>query len=866
RLFADNIEVPQSAIVLSAEQQWTHTWNNLPVKNNYGNKIVYRVSQDPLPYVTSEREYLDYIQSVWIPTDIMTNGENYLLADGGNTAINFAMGFNGNPQNIAAVRLSRTSAFINGERVNAVSTPEKAQQWLALKDTASQDGFYLQNSNFYLCQNKDGAGLPTSLGINSQKQTLFTYTAAKTLASDAGTWVRRIGSSYTSTVDAAQASQLTLYRQVPVDQNIKIINNYQPPNPSDGGKVDYHKRIDFLGDKVSNADTNLSGKDDYRLYLDVASGIKMPADLVLVLDVSGSMDTAKMQILNNALMGTDGFISRFLNADSRNHLSIVYFWGAKMPNPKCASKWATDNPIVNGVIKADQDVGDATIYQNWMTVANLSSLPQPLRKGVGGTNYGAGLYQAQQLLNRRPSNPSSTKYMVFMSDGVPTHALSTRNEYQVASNFQNMIVVFGQNNEYVPTNLYNSTGIYRYGSGEGTGEGGNFNINFCQKANKVLAKNFAVSNPDLHIFAVGVDDANPEVLQNLASGNGRYLNAQNFANLDATFASILGPRNVVISDSISEYVDLAGTANSTNLGLKLTSQSSTVKKTLWNNGLVTSDGMGIIQSVEVDPLTKKVTAIFEPTFTLAPNTVYTLSFNIRVNQKAYDDYGAYGYLVNGEADTDYGANNTSSDHPGFYSNDNPQATLSYQFGILGNLITKNYQKPVVQVSASEANLNILKTDDSLQKLPLAGAEFQLFKADYNGANQSWIKGDPIMGNAVTDINGKAAFTSIPPGHYFLVENKPPPGYQPAQGDILIYLDGERSAVIQGNEQAKLSKIGTAIWQIEISNAQYISLPDTGGRGTQLFSFWGSGLLFLAMAISIIYLSYYKCGKRGNKLL
>ena len=841
RLYGNNIEVPQSAVTLSDANQWKHVWNNLPVKNSSGIEIQYVVSQDPMPNVIPEMQYLNDVVHVFLPAEQIENGGTYLFADG----ISVMASDSGNAQNIRAIPISFTSAMLNGVNTRVAEMPEAAARWNAVQNTSAGTSFYLKNNaTTYLSQYKNDWGLPTSLGTvvsnTAQNQTAFTYMANKTLASDAGTWVVRNGSRFLGLQSAAQATPLQLYRQVPVDLKIHIANRYVPPTPSDGGKVEYHKRIDFLGDGAGNPDTALRGKDDYRLYLDVASSIQMPADLVLVLDVSGSMDASRMTVLNNALMGQDGFIARFLKADPQNHLGIVYFWGARTPNWSCAVNWATDNPLVNGIIQSGNDIGDATIYQNWITAANLPYQPVLLKKGVGGTNYGAGLYQAQRLFNMPPSNPSPTKYMVFMSDGVPTHALSTRTAGQTNGQTMNTVAVFGQRNIYVPQSLRPPTGIYRYGSGEGASG----NPEFCKEPNITLARNFTMSNPDLNIFSVGVDVTDSTVLENLASGTGRYLNAVDFDALDATFSSILGPHNVVITDTLSEYVNLA--AGDT-VQVKLTAKSGTNTKTLWANGAITADGNGIVQSVVVDAATQKVTASFVPSFTLAPNTVYTLSFNVRVNQKAYDTYALQGYPVSGDVDTDYAQNTTSSQRPGFYANNNAQAALHYLFGTVGNAVTKLYQKPVVQVSEAEIKLRILKTDDTTQKNPLQGAEFDLFRAVYDTANKVWKKAGVRLGNVVTDGTGKAVFAAkLLPGHYFLVETKAPPNCQPLQSDILVKLDGEQGTVVQG--KAVIHPLDRVTWQLTIPNTRRVALPATGGSGTQNFYLAGGGLILWAVML------------------
>ncbi|MEG2608735.1 MAG: Cna B-type domain-containing protein, partial [Lachnospiraceae bacterium] len=688
RLTSNNPQIPPSDIELNRENQWSYTWKDLPVRDSSGANITYYANQIPISGVNVERQYSGALDKIWIPTVTLTNKDTYLLVNKASVIKHYGMGNRNNPQNISAVELTVDNANINGVLTSGVKIPEIGCQWTASVLNGSVDAFYLQNHAAYLCQNKDTSGNPTTLGTSTTAQTSFIYTPEGKLISNAGTYVTRMGNSFTYTNNASQASNLVLLHEVPVDQEVHFVNNYQPLNSADGGTVEYHKRIDYLGDKAINPDTSLSGKDDHRLYLDVASGIKMPSDLILVLDVSGSMGKSQMNFLNRALMGTNGFVSRFLKAHPSNHLSIVYFWGATMGGWESGIRWAENTPLTFLGIPSGRDVGNATIYQSWMTQSSLPYNPILLTEGAGGTNYGAGLYQAQYLLDHPPSNPSQTKYMVFMSDGVPTHGLSTK-KVTGAGPLMDRSQVFGQQNEFVPKNLHSSANILRYG----TGGDANGNLAFCEGANITLARNFAASNPDLNIFSVDISNAASKVLLNLSSGTGRYLNAKSFEDLDATFASILGPGKVVISDTLSEYVNLLVER----LDLKLTSKCDTTIKTLYENKTVTSAGQGVIQSVEVEPMTKKVTVTFVPTFVLEPNTVYTLSFNVCTTPKAYTDYGTFGYTDTGDVDTDYGKNQTSSNQQGFYSNNNQKATLTYAFGAGGTPVTKPYQKPVVQV-------------------------------------------------------------------------------------------------------------------------------------------------------------------------
>lgn len=76
------------------------------------------------------------------------------------------------------------------------------------------------------------------------------------------------------------------------DKNANVIITNVLKESEKPDDVPHHKYIDYLGDGGKNGQTNLSGNDYYRLYLDV-KGIPNiepePADIVLILDYSSSM-------------------------------------------------------------------------------------------------------------------------------------------------------------------------------------------------------------------------------------------------------------------------------------------------------------------------------------------------------------------------------------------------------------------------------------------------------------------------------------------------------------------------------------------------------------------------------------------------
>ena len=128
--------------------------------------------------------------------------------------------------------------------------------------------------------------------------------------------------------------------------------------------------------------------------------------------------------------------------------------------------------------------------------------------------------------------------------------------------------------------------------------------------------------------------------------------------------------------------------------------------------------------------------------------------------------------------TDYPGNDTSSEKPGFYSNE--EATVSYKRVVNGIEVsneTETYDKPVVQVPAQK-DWNIIKkgsTDD----ICLGGAEFTLVSQKdtsvvYKGVSSSDTENKGYVEWTKDDQSVQAK--NIDPGTYTLTETKAPTGY------------------------------------------------------------------------------------------
>ena len=178
---------------------------------------------------------------------------------------------------------------------------------------------------------------------------------------------------------------------------------------------------------------------------------------------------------------------------------------------------------------------------------------------------------------------------------------------------------------------------------------------------------------------------------------GYYKSATNASELNAIFDEIQKSEtttsaytNVVMEDTLSEYVDLAD------------GYYTVVAKDASGQAVVLTKDVDY--TLTYDKNAKKFTVRFLKA--LAHNVTYTLEYNVKPTQRAYDEYaGKDGYAdVKGDADTDLSENITSSGRPGFHANDS--ACLAYSADGVDHKCSENpYPHPVVQVVSSTLHID-----------------------------------------------------------------------------------------------------------------------------------------------------------------
>lgn len=496
--------------------------------------------------------------------------------------------------------------------------------------------------------------------------------------------------------------------------------------------IPHHKTIDAFRDGEENPDTDLDNQnidktDLHRLYLDVMPEEENnPVDLLIVLDQSGSMhmnytwsttqntwvtlpddrvdlnykdmydddgkqifrDEAIRLVLNGTYNSADfsskkqeGVISKFLALNSENNVAVVEFHGEEHEKEDLTPyTYNTDASTLVPWMNADyynNPANDKETYVN--TTGQIAN----------ATNYCAGLSEAYNVLNNEEiRNNGHKKVLLFLSDGVPTVYLKKYDD-----------------------------GTYKKG-GTGTTDDAydvpNPNLPLYREQSlvffdKLIDSNDPNAHPDLVAYTVGISkDAtdesstvgvhSPFVMKKMAEKtNGEFIGANSTEEIRSALRSIIHKSsysNLVIEDTLSEYVDLYTEQPDYKVTMK---NADGELITFYEYGEVTTEGKGKLKSVTYNPSTKTVTATFEDSYNLVEDCTYTLSFNIKTDNKAYEHHATNPYPHVGDANTDYGTNKTSSNQPGYYSNDS--AKVKYKFNEVSN--EELYDLPVVQVTDRE---------------------------------------------------------------------------------------------------------------------------------------------------------------------
>ena len=485
--------------------------------------------------------------------------------------------------------------------------------------------------------------------------------------------------------------------------------------------------------------------DTYTLNLNVtgkrsstSQTVSQPVDIALVLDNSGSMSycmsgkgrcrddnpvrSAALKTAVTAFLdGVDTQNNTIANADNKVQVSLVSF----------ADSASTLSELTSGVTKLKTKVNDLE--------------PQ------GATNTAAGFNKAKSTLDK-DTRTNAIKYVVFFTDGVPTKSDT------FSSTVANQTLTTAKQLKDAKVGVY-SVGIFSGADASVTSYGWRTNTE-TRKANVFMN---AVSSNYPNYESIVWDRSG--VTLSGGSNRGYYKTASTasellevFKDIQQTITSTNGYTGVTIQDTLSKYAEFAD-ANPAKAAQVVTNGGDNVT-TQWN--------------IKVNGET--ITASPKSTEPLPDGVTYTLQFDIKPTQKAYDDYVANKYAgkdgyngVTGSANSDAADNATSVDKSGFYTNDS--ACLAYLGDGETHACTPYEEKPVDQVKTGAITVQ---------------------KKWYGADGKESVEGNPgsvtftlqIDGKdsgrkvpATADTEWKATFKNLAPGHTYEVVEEAVTGYE-----------------------------------------------------------------------------------------
>ena len=510
-----------------------------------------------------------------------------------------------------------------------------------------------------------------------------------------------------------------------VNSNVKPSNNKSIVKTDGGDGDQYTLNLTASGDSTSSTVTTAT-----------------PADIVLVMDKSGSMNEnnrdanaqkAAKDLAKKLLTGTNSK----LPPEQQVQMAVVTF----STEASLKQKFTTNVSEINNAVRGNPD---------------------------GGTNWEAALKQANDMQGGRRG---VKKHIIFLSDGNPTYRTTSYSgcysyslwgwtahpEYTTPESCRAQRYMWGENPDG------GSDGAY------GAGSSDDYGFNYAA----ALAEANRRGDAALYVVKTSTDANKMADLAEQANAvNGKEFDGTNAANLtkafDQIYSSITSSAKIrvfSITDTLSQWVDpveFAGVVNGTDITQYVTVKNGSIKLTSGYAATYSVDSSG----------NRTVTVTFNGTdgIVAEKTDVIDVSFRVKPSDAAYTNYASGNNYPN-TGDVQTGA--ASAGQQGYRSN--ADAKLNYCVltkvnGVESCVRTEaEYPHPVVQVNLGKINIT-KQWSDGADKHANDSVTVQLKRKAIGATTDAEDVGNLITLNANNEW--AATVDNLVPGYTYSVVETP----------------------------------------------------------------------------------------------
>ena len=500
-----------------------------------------------------------------------------------------------------------------------------------------------------------------------------------------------------------------------------------------------------------------NGDGTYKLTLEVQGMSETetevkPSDIIVVLDISGSMIYGVGKETNvpeyNLDLPHDGYggiLDSLVGSESR--IQVARDALGKMAHTVLDNDYGNricligfDNRAVVRYSGGNEANTDVTQRYGWGTssedfveaIPTFDSLFYWYTAHMG-TNWQNGVQFAQEQFKSVRSGDETEKYIIFITDGEPTDRMRYDND------------IYGELGPSLGTEELNAI------------EGARLASKSALELKNYIAQCGETENTHIYCIGLGelVDGSLTRTWFEGVFGNAAleadtvWINStegltEKLANITNEIQKAC--YNVTITDTLSIYAEIDGNFTYTTKMVK--------------DGVTSDIPSEAGVKVTYDKYSKTVTMDFADDYTLDPEATYYVSFDIKPSQKAYDDYAENKtYPHTGET----GTGTDSAGKEGFYSNNT--AVLSYSFGEEKDK-SVDFNKPVIQTELVDIPVQKVWGREGTRAIPESIDVWLLL--DY----------EDYQAITLTEENGwKGTFTDIPPGHKYAIMEDVPDGFE-----------------------------------------------------------------------------------------